>query len=178
MSGPPPESRRIRAASMTPVRYSGLCGPGHRGCIKPLGSTHTPISRASRYLEIQPYQLAAACATLLAMEGYRDPRDSREAVPVTGTADAGAAGHGGLRDPVFLVAPARSYSTVSIALLAGHPELYGLPETSLFLRESVGEILAMPAGQSAARAGRRHSLMGLERAIAQLHDGSQDDAAL
>ena len=53
----------------------------------------------------------------------------------------------GFRDPLFLLAPARSYSTVSIALLAGHPELYGLPETSLFLRETVGEIMAMPAGQ-------------------------------
>ncbi len=65
-------------------------------------------------------------------------------------------------------------ATISIALLAGHPELYGLPETSLFLRETAGEILAMPAGQP----GSGHSLIGLERAIAQLHDGSQDQAAL
>jgi sulfotransferase family protein len=84
----------------------------------------------------------------------------------------------GFRDPLFLLAPARSYSTVSIALLAGHPELYGLPETSLFLRETVGEIMAMPAGQFTEQDGHRHLLMGLERAIAQLHDGSQDNDAL
>jgi hypothetical protein len=91
---------------------------------------------------------------------------------------AAAAGHGQFRDPVFLLSPARSYSTVSIALLAGHPELYGLPETSLFLRETVGEIMAMSVGSFADQSGHRHRLMGLERAIAQLHDGSQDRAAL
>jgi hypothetical protein len=102
--------------------------------------------------------MTRACAMLLVMAGCR--------------------GHRGFRDPVFLLAPARSYTTISIALLAGHPELYGLPETSLFLRETVGEILAISAGQPAGDGGRRHSLMGLERAIAQLHDGSQDQAAL
>ncbi|HEY1916254.1 MAG TPA: sulfotransferase [Streptosporangiaceae bacterium] len=84
----------------------------------------------------------------------------------------------GCRDPLFLLAPARSYSTVTIALLAGHPELYGLPETSLFLRGTVGEILAMPAGQFAGQDRHQHLLMGLERAIAQLHDGSQANDAL
>ena len=82
------------------------------------------------------------------------------------------------RDPLFLLAPARSYSTVTIALLAGHPELYGLPETSLFLCETVGEIMAMPAGRFAEENAHRHLLMGLERAIAQLHDGCQDNGAL
>jgi hypothetical protein len=97
---------------------------------------------------------------------------------VTSIAGAGPAGQGDFRDPVFLLAPARSYTTISIALLAGHPELYGLPETSLFLRETAGEIMALPAGHFISRGGRRHPLMGLERALAQLHDGSQDRAAL
>lgn len=83
----------------------------------------------------------------------------------------------GFRDPVFVLAPARSYSTVSIALLAGHPELYGLPETSLFTGDTVGEILGMPIG-AASGGARGHPLAGLERALAQLHDGSQDTAAL
>jgi hypothetical protein len=82
------------------------------------------------------------------------------------------------RDPVFLLAPARSYTTVSIALLAGHPELYGLPETSLFRQETVRDILAISAGPLGDHGGRHHTLMGLERALAQLHDGSQDQAAL
>ena len=67
-------------------------------------------------------------------------------VPVTSMACAETADKGGFRDPVFLLAPARSYTTVSIAVLAGHPELYGLPETNLFLRDTVGEIIAIPDG--------------------------------
>lgn len=97
---------------------------------------------------------------------------------VTSIVETGSAGHSGFRDPLFLLAPARSYTTVSIALLAGHPELYGLPETSLFLRETVGEMLAVRTGQFTDRSGHRHTLMGLERAIAQLHDDNQDHAAL
>jgi hypothetical protein len=99
-------------------------------------------------------------------------------VPMTSMPGAGTADQRGFRDPVFMLAPARSYTTVSIALLAGHPELYGLPETNLFLRDTVGEIIAIPDGQYIDRAGRRHSLMGLERALAQLHDGRQDQAAM
>lgn len=99
------------------------------------------------------------------------------AVPVP-RADAEPASRSGFREPLFLLAPARSYSTVSIALLAGHPELYGLPETSLFLRETVGEIMALSAGQFSDEDAHQHRLMGLERALAQLHDDSQDEAAL
>jgi hypothetical protein len=92
--------------------------------------------------------------------------------------ETGSADHGGFRDPVFLLAPARSYTTVSVALLAGHPQLYGLPETSLFVWDTVSEILAMPAVPGTDSSGRRHTLMGLERALAQLHDGRQDQDAL
>jgi len=99
-------------------------------------------------------------------------------VAATTVTCAWSADHGGFRDPIFLLAPARSYTTVSVAMLAGHPDLYGLPETSLFLRGTLGEIMAMQDGQSADRGGRAHAPMGLERVIAQLHDGSQDRAAL
>lgn len=97
---------------------------------------------------------------------------------MTSIVDSSTASRTGFRDPVFLLAPPRSFSTVTIALLAGHPELYGLPETSLFLQDTLGEAMARPAGQFTDQAGHRHVLMGLERAIAQLHDGSQDRAAL
>lgn len=83
---------------------------------------------------------------------------------------------GGSPDPVFLLAPARSYSTVSIALLAGHPSLYGLPETSLFTSQALGERIA-----AANRPGVKNGwvqLTGLARAVAQLHEGRQDPAAL
>lgn len=78
----------------------------------------------------------------------------------------------GFRDPLFLLAPPRSHSTVSIALLDGHPQLYGLPETSVFLAATVGEIMDARPNRASA------TLTGLRRAIAQLHDGSQDPAAL
>jgi len=83
---------------------------------------------------------------------------------------------GGFRDPVFLLAPPRSYSTVSIALLAGHPLLYGLPETNLFTGETLGEQIS-----AANRLGVKNAwtqFTGLARAVAQLHEGRQDPAAL
>jgi hypothetical protein len=79
---------------------------------------------------------------------------------------------GGFRDPVFLLAPPRSHSTVSIALLDGHPQLHGLPETSVFFGATVGEIMDKWPNRPSAH------LTGLRRAVAQLHDGSQDPAAL
>jgi len=87
------------------------------------------------------------------------------------------------RDPVFLLAPARSYSTVTIALLAGHPHLYGLPETDLFARATVGEIGNGTADRSTSQGWQDSQPPdsqppGLVRAIAQLHDGRQDPAAI
>ena len=89
-----------------------------------------------------------------------------------------ASDRSGFGDPLFLLAPARSYSTVSIAMLAGHPDLYGLPETNLFLAGTIGEIMALPVGRFTGQDRHQHRLTGLERALAQLHDGSQDRAAL
>jgi muconolactone delta-isomerase len=77
-------------------------------------------------------------------------------------------------EPVFVLAPARSYSTVTVALLAGHPEIYGFPELLLFTADTVGELLAEPTGW--ARFPLRHS--GLWRAVADLREGSQDDGAV
>jgi Sulfotransferase family len=75
---------------------------------------------------------------------------------------------------VFILAPARSYSTVSIAMLAQHPDLFGFPELSLFLTPDVGGMLAGRACQTGlqARLFRDH-LTGVLRAVAQLHEGTQ-----
>jgi hypothetical protein len=81
------------------------------------------------------------------------------------------------RDPVLMLAPARSYSTVSLALLAGHPELYGFPEMLVFSAPTVGEIL-----RGVGRAGDADWIefgnIGISRAVAQIHEGSQSPAAL
>ena len=41
-------------------------------------------------------------------------------------------------EPIFLLAPARSYSTITLALLAGHPDIYGFPEMLLFTADGRG----------------------------------------
>jgi hypothetical protein len=77
-------------------------------------------------------------------------------------------------EPIFLLAPARSYSTVAVALLAGHPDVYGFPEMLVFTAATVGELIGERAEW--ARFPLRQS--GLWRAVADLREGSQDDDAV
>jgi hypothetical protein len=101
---------------------------------------------------------------------------------------AGAGQSNVMSGPVFVLSPARSYSTVSIALLSGHPALFGFPETLLFLTATVGELIEFcgrepvmrqvaPTARNAA-AFRHSRLSGLARALAQLHESSQDEHAI
>lgn len=77
--------------------------------------------------------------------------------------------------PVFLLAPARSFSTVSLALLAGHPRIYGFPEMLLFSTSSVHGLLnESPSRPEMPDSWLRNRLSGVLRAVADLHDGSQD----
>jgi hypothetical protein len=82
-----------------------------------------------------------------------------------------------MRDPVFMLAPARSYSTISLAMLAGHPQLYGFPEMLLFTAPTVGELLN-GAGRPGNAAWIRFGTMGVARAVAEVHEGSQSPAAV
>jgi len=88
------------------------------------------------------------------------------------------------RGPVFMLCPPRSYSTIATALLSGHPEIYAFPELLLFSAKTVGELLVKgsrrrddnePPTQGQFRAVR---LTGLLRTVAQLHEGSQEDAPI
>jgi hypothetical protein len=85
---------------------------------------------------------------------------------------------------VFILATARSYSTVTVAMLAGHPQIYGFPELVLFTTQTVGQLLAAHsrAGSATAeevsRLWTHGHISGLVRAIAQLHDGSQNPEAI
>jgi hypothetical protein len=74
--------------------------------------------------------------------------------------------------PVFVLAPARSNSSVVSAMIGMHPQLYGFPELALFRSEQVEGLLVNPPGFRGLPAMKRSS--GLLRAIAQLHDGRQD----
>jgi hypothetical protein len=80
-------------------------------------------------------------------------------------------------DPVLMLAPARSYSTVSLAMLAGHPQLYGFPEMLIFTAPTVGEILK-GVGRPAYAGWIEFGNIGISRAVAQIHEGSQSSAAV
>jgi Sulfotransferase family len=81
------------------------------------------------------------------------------------------------RDPVLMLAPARSYSTVSLAMLAGHPQLYGFPEMLVFTAPTVGEVLK-GVGRPAHAGWIEFGNIGISRAVAQIHEGSQSPAAV
>lgn len=78
--------------------------------------------------------------------------------------------------PLFVLAPARSHSSVVTAMLGAHPELYGFPELALFRRPLVSELGVDPPGWRGARA--QYRLSGLWRAIAEVNDGEQTDATV
>jgi len=75
--------------------------------------------------------------------------------------------------PLFVLAPARSNSTVAATMIGMHPELYGFPELALFRRDTVAQLMVDPPGWRGAPAKLRVS--GMLRSIAQLHDGEQTD---
>lgn len=90
------------------------------------------------------------------------------------------------QQPVFILAPPRSYSTVTVAFLAGHPEIYGFPELLIFSAATVGDILAgrrrytIARGKPPSRSARDLAvrLTGPLRTIAELHEHSQQPAAI
>lgn len=80
-------------------------------------------------------------------------------------------------DPVFMLAPPRSYSTVSLAMLAGHPRLYGFPEMRVFTAPTVGEILK-GTGRTRMAGWIEFGNTGIARAVAELHEGGQSPEAV
>jgi Sulfotransferase family len=86
-------------------------------------------------------------------------------------------------EPIFILAPPRSYSTVSLAILAGHPECYGFPELLLFEdpagASTVGALLDAPGSEAGAPdRSVKVRQSGILRALAEIHEGSQADSAL
>jgi hypothetical protein len=73
--------------------------------------------------------------------------------------------------PVFVLAPARSSSSVVTAMLGQHPRLCVFPELALFRKDTIGELLNDPPGWKGPPARLR--LAGLLRALAEHHDGRQ-----
>lgn len=69
-------------------------------------------------------------------------------------------------DPLFILAPPRSFTSVACAMLGQHPQMYGLPELNLFMAETLGEMWGFYAQ-------RRFGRDGILRAVAELHTGEQ-----
>ena len=77
--------------------------------------------------------------------------------------------------PLVFLAPARSHSSVVATMVGCHPDLYGFPELILFDQATIGDRL-----DARPRLGKQppgwNPVAGLERAVAQLHDGAQGQA--
>jgi len=69
--------------------------------------------------------------------------------------------------PLFILAPPRSFTSVTCAMIGQHPEMIGLPETNLFARDTFQELQQL----FRFRARFAH---GLYRALAELGLGEQN----
>ncbi len=78
--------------------------------------------------------------------------------------------------PLFVLAPARSCSSLVVAMLGQHPQLYAFPELRLFCASNVAELFLEPRPNQATPVSDR--VAGLLRALAQLHDGEQTVGAV
>ena len=77
-------------------------------------------------------------------------------------------------NPVFLLSPARSHSSVVVSMIGGHPQLYGFPELILFDQETIGERIVAPPSIGKQPPGW-NPVAGVEAAIAELQYGGQTE---
>ena len=77
-----------------------------------------------------------------------------------------------MAEPLFLLAPPRSYTSLVNAMLGQHPQAFGLPELCLFNVEHLVDMWIGVEGENAERgAMMRH---GLLRAVAEIFGGEQN----
>lgn len=74
-----------------------------------------------------------------------------------------------MRQPLFILAPPRSFTSVVCAMIGNHPEMIGLAETNLFAADTVRELREM-------HRSRPRFSHGLLRSIAELGLGGQSVA--
>jgi hypothetical protein len=84
----------------------------------------------------------------------------------------------GRRAPVFVLAPPRSFSTVTAAILGGHPDIYSFPELLIFSAATVGGLFTAERQPGVHHDAVKPDLTGVLRAVAQLHYDSQSDQAI
>jgi Sulfotransferase family len=71
-----------------------------------------------------------------------------------------------MKQPLFILAPPRSFTSVVCAMIGNHPQMCGLPETNLFAAATLGELRQI-------HRSRPRFAHGLLRSIAQLGLGGQ-----
>jgi len=79
-----------------------------------------------------------------------------------------------MRDPLIILAPPRSFTSIVCSMLGQHPEMYGLPEVHLLVAETMQERarwVARPSWRPGVPRGWREH--GLLRVVAQLFAGEQ-----
>lgn len=75
-------------------------------------------------------------------------------------------------DPLFIVAPGRSYTSVVGGMIGQHPDVYGLPELNMSHVDTLGQML------NSLKGPLEFGMAGLLRLLAQLHEGAQDEEAV
>jgi hypothetical protein len=77
---------------------------------------------------------------------------------------------GSYPEPLFILCPPRSFSSIVCGIIGQHPQCYGLPELNLFLGDDLGGVWNGFAGFM-----KSFGRDGLLRTFAQLHDGEQTE---
>ncbi|NOY53050.1 MAG: sulfotransferase [Deltaproteobacteria bacterium] len=73
-------------------------------------------------------------------------------------------------EPLFLMAPPRSYTSVINAMIGQHPQAFGLPELNLFNVRQLKDLWRRVSKEIGGDSNRRH---GLLRAVAEIYAGEQ-----
>jgi len=77
-----------------------------------------------------------------------------------------------MREPLFIVAPPRSYTSVVGGMLGQHPQAYGLPEVNLSHGDTLGDMW------DSVIVAANFGTAGILRLLAQINDSRQDEAAV
>lgn len=84
-----------------------------------------------------------------------------------------------VRDPIFILAAPRSFSSLVAAMIGQHPELYGVPELNLFQCATMAEFNSGQTPEGTKKSPFWKSMRhGLLRTVAQLYTGEQSIAAV
>ena len=75
-----------------------------------------------------------------------------------------------MREPLFILSPPRSFSSLISSMIGQHPELHAFPELQIFNDETLGDMM-----EKNQRRFNRLSSAGTIRSIAEVHEQGQTD---